>query len=98
METLRSLRLLEKPGDHRVSFDFKDGFSSIAINPKDREAYAVSLDMPLLYLCPLPIGWSLSKPIRISKAHGSLHGPPPPVVFFPVTLGDSKRVPKAFIR
>ena len=33
METLRSIRLIVKPGDHWVSFDLKDGFYSLAIAP-----------------------------------------------------------------
>jgi hypothetical protein len=48
METLRSLRLISKPGDHWVSFDLKDGFYSMAIDPKDREAFTVNLDGELL--------------------------------------------------
>jgi hypothetical protein len=60
METLRSLRLIAKPGDHRVSFDLKDGFYSLAIDPKDGEAFTVNLDGQLLQLCALPMGWSLS--------------------------------------
>ncbi len=34
METLRSLRLITKPGDRWVSFDLKDGFYSLSIAPK----------------------------------------------------------------
>jgi hypothetical protein len=60
METLRSLRLIAKPGDHWVSFDLKDGFYSLAIDPKDREAFTVNLDGQLLQFCALPMGWSLS--------------------------------------
>ena len=59
-ETMRSLRLIAKPGDHWVSFDLKDGFYSLAIDPKDREAFTVNLDGQLLQFCALPIGWSLS--------------------------------------
>jgi hypothetical protein len=60
METLRSLRLIAKPGDHWVSFDLKDGFYSLAIAPEDREAFIVNLYGKLLQLCALPMGWSLS--------------------------------------
>ncbi len=60
METLRSLRLIAKPGDHWVSFDLKDGFYSLAIAPQDREAFTVNLNGNLLQFCALPMGWSLS--------------------------------------
>jgi hypothetical protein len=60
METLRSLRLIAKPGDHWVSFDLKDGFYSLAIAPQDRECFTVNLDGKLLQFCALPMGWSLS--------------------------------------
>ncbi len=43
METLQSLRLIAKPGDHWVSFDLKDGFCSFAIAPQDRECFTVNL-------------------------------------------------------
>ncbi len=56
METMRSLRLIAKPGDHWVSFDLKDGFYSLAIDPKDREAFTVNLDGQLLQFCGLPMG------------------------------------------
>ncbi len=56
METLRSLRLIAKPGDHCVSFDLKDGFYSLAIDPKDIEAFTVNLDGQLLQFCALPMG------------------------------------------
>ncbi len=59
METLRSLRLIAKPGDHWVSFDLKDGFYSLAIAPQDREAFTVNLDVKLLQFCALPMGWCL---------------------------------------
>ncbi len=48
METLRHLRLIAKPGDHRVSFDLKDGFYALAIHPKDREAFTINLNGQLL--------------------------------------------------
>jgi hypothetical protein len=60
METLRSLRMIAKPGDHWVSFDLKDGFYSLAIAPQDRECFTVNLDGKLLQFCALPMGWSLS--------------------------------------
>jgi hypothetical protein len=60
METLRSLKLITRPGDHWVSFDVEDGFYSIAIAPQDREAFTVNLDGQLLQQCALPMGWSLS--------------------------------------
>jgi hypothetical protein len=60
METLRSLQLIAKPGDHWVSFGLKDGFYSLAIDPMDGEAFTVNLDGQLLQLCALPMGWSLS--------------------------------------
>jgi len=44
METLRSLRLIAKPGDHWVSFNIEDGFYSLAIDPKDKEAFIDNLD------------------------------------------------------
>ena len=44
VETLRSLRFITKPGDHWVSFDINDGFYSLAINPKDREAFIFNLN------------------------------------------------------
>ena len=60
METLRSLRLIAKPGDHWVSFDLKNCFYSLAIDPKDREAFIVNLDGQQLQFCALSMGWSLS--------------------------------------
>ncbi len=60
METLRSLRLVVKPGDHWVSFDFKDGLYSLSIDPKAREAFTVNLDGQMLQFCALPMVWSLS--------------------------------------
>ncbi len=61
METLRSLRLIAKPGNYWVSFELKDGFYSLAIAPKDKEAFTINLDGKLLhFLCALPMGWSLS--------------------------------------
>ena len=44
METLRVLRRIAKPGDHWVSFDLKDGFYSLAIDPKDKKAFKVNLE------------------------------------------------------
>ncbi len=44
METLRSLKLIARPGDHWVSFDLKDGFYSLAIAHQDWEAFTVNLD------------------------------------------------------
>jgi hypothetical protein len=60
MQIMRSLRLIAKPGDHWVSFDFKDGFYSMAIAPQDREAFTINMDGKLLQFCALPMGWSLS--------------------------------------
>ena len=61
MDTLRSLRLIiSKPGDHWVSFNLKYGFYSMAIDPKDREAFTVNLDGQLRQFCALSMGWSLS--------------------------------------
>ena len=60
METLRSLRLIAKTGDRWVSFDLKDGLYSLAIAPKDKEAFSVNLNGQLLQFCALPMGWSLS--------------------------------------
>jgi len=60
METLWSLRLIAKSGGHKVSFDLKDGVYSMAIDPKDREAFTVNLDGHLLQFCALPMGLSLS--------------------------------------
>jgi len=37
MEKLRSIRLIAKPGDHSVSFDLKDRFYSLAIDPQDKK-------------------------------------------------------------
>ncbi len=48
METMRSLRLIAKPGDHWVSFDLKDGFYSLSIAPQDREAFTINLNGKLL--------------------------------------------------
>ena len=75
METLRFLRLIAKPGDHWVSFDLKDGFSSLAIATQDREAFAISLDVKPLKFYALPMGWSL-KPVRVLEAHGCVYKPP----------------------
>ena len=58
METLRSLRLIAKQGNHWANFNLKDGFYSLAIDPKDKET--VNLDGHLLQICALPMGWSLS--------------------------------------
>ena len=60
METMLSLNLIVKPGDHWVNFDLKDGFYSLAIAPKDKEAFTVNLDGQLLQFCALSMGWSLS--------------------------------------
>jgi hypothetical protein len=38
----------------------KDGFYSLSIDPKDREAFTVNIDGHLLQFCVLPMGWSLS--------------------------------------
>ena len=59
-ETLRSLRLIAKPGDHWDNFDLKDGFYSLAIAPQDRECFIDNLDGKLLQFCALPMGWSLT--------------------------------------
>ncbi len=67
METLRSLRLIAKPRDHWVSFDLKDGFYSLFIDPKDREAFTVNLDGHLLQFCALSMGWSLIYPYVFQK-------------------------------
>ena len=60
METLPSLRLIAKPGDHWVSFNLKANFYSLAIDPKDKDAFTVNLDGQLLQFCAMPMGWSLS--------------------------------------
>ncbi len=60
METLRHLRFIAKPGDHWVSFDLKDGFYALAIHSKDREAFTINLNVQLLQVCALSMGWSLS--------------------------------------
>ncbi len=60
IETLRRLRCIAKPNDHFVSFELKDGFYTLSIHPRDREAFTVNLDGKLLQLCALPMGWSLS--------------------------------------
>jgi len=44
METLWSLCLITKPDDQWVNIDLKDGFYSLAIEPKDREAFTANLD------------------------------------------------------
>ena len=44
VETLRNLRLVAKPRDRWISFDLKDGFYALAINPKDREAFTTNLN------------------------------------------------------
>jgi hypothetical protein len=44
MEIMGQLRYIAKPGDHRVSFDLKDGFYALEIHPKDREAFTVNLN------------------------------------------------------
>ena len=62
METMRSLRLIAKPGDHRASFDLMDGIYSLANEPKDKAAFTVNLDGELLQICALPMGWSLISP------------------------------------
>ena len=59
METLRRLRYIAKSNDHFVSFDLRDGFYSLSIHPKDREAVIVNLDGHSLWLCDLPIRWSM---------------------------------------
>jgi hypothetical protein len=43
METLRFVCLIAKSSDHWVSFDLKDGFYTLAIDLKDREAFTVNL-------------------------------------------------------
>jgi len=50
MKTLQSLRLIDKYGDHWVSFDLKDGFYSLAIAPEDKEAFTVNLDGKLMQI------------------------------------------------
>ena len=55
METMHFLRLIPKQGDHWVSFDLKDVFYSMAIDPKEREVVKVNLDGQLLQFCALPI-------------------------------------------
>jgi hypothetical protein len=60
METLQSLRLVAKPGDHWVSFDLKDGFCSLAIDSKHMEAFTVKIDGQLPRFLALPMGWRLS--------------------------------------
>ena len=58
METLRRL-WSTKPNDHFVSFDLKDSFYALSIHSKNREAFTVNLDGPLLQLCALTMGWSM---------------------------------------
>ncbi len=48
METLRSIKLITRPGDHWVSFDLKDGFYSLSIAPQDKEAFTVNFYGQLL--------------------------------------------------
>ena len=43
-----------------MSFTLKDGFYALAIHPKDREAFIVNLNGPILQLYALSMGWSLS--------------------------------------
>jgi hypothetical protein len=60
METLWSLRLNAKPGDHWVSFELKDGFYPLTLAPEDREAFTANLYGKLMLFCALPMGWSLN--------------------------------------
>ena len=60
METLRQLSFIAKLRDLWVSFDLKDGFYELAIQPKDREAFTININGQLLQLCAPPMGWSLS--------------------------------------
>jgi len=66
IKTQSPLRLIAKPSDHWVSFDLKNGFYSLVIDPKDREAFTINLNGQLLQFCALPMGWSLS-PIVFQK-------------------------------
>ena len=56
MDTLRSLKLITKQGDRWVNFDSKDGFYSLSIAAKDREAFNANLDGHLQQFCALPMG------------------------------------------
>jgi hypothetical protein len=97
METLRSLRLIAKPGDHWVSFDLKDGFYSLAIDPKDREAFTVNLDGQLLQFCALPMGWSLSPFVfqKLTEAFTDHLRDPESTTNSPGALAAEKLGPKA---
>ncbi len=44
METLRHIRLIAKPVDHWVSFDLKDDFYVMVIQPKGIKAFTVNLN------------------------------------------------------
>ena len=48
METLRSMRLIAKLGDHLVNFDLKNGFYSLASASQDRKYFTVNLGGTLL--------------------------------------------------
>ena len=100
METLRSLRLIAKPGDHWVSFDLKDGFYSLAIDPKDREAFTVNLDGQLLQFCALPMGWSLSPYVfqKLTEAFTDHLRDPEPSTISPGALAVAQLGPKALKR
>ncbi len=60
METLWSLLLIAMPGDQWANSDLKDGFYSLAIDSKEREAFTVNLDGQVLHFRALPMDWSLS--------------------------------------
>jgi hypothetical protein len=77
---------MAKPGDHWVNFDLKDGFYSLTMDPKDREAVVVvNLDVKLLQFCALPMYGLEPQPLRLPKARGGLYGPPsrPGIDHFP---------------
>ncbi len=77
METLRSLQLITKPGDYWVSFDLKDGFYSMAIDPKDREAFIVNLYGYVAAIVLRVIDEVVPKPVCFLKTYGGLHGRSP---------------------
>jgi hypothetical protein len=60
MEIPRPFRLIANSGDHCVSFDLKDGFYTLALDPNGIEAFTVNIDGQLVQFCALPMGLSLS--------------------------------------
>ncbi len=95
---MRSLRLIAKPGDHWVSFGLKDVFYSLAIDPKDREAFTIKLDWRLMQFCALPMGWSLSPFVfqKLTQAFADHLRDPEATTNFPGVLAAENEGPKAF--